>query len=160
MSRSSPLHQQAQSLSEFDRMLVNVLQGDFPLSATPFDDLSLTLGYSPEQLMAGIDSLLQRGVITRFGPLFNIERLGGQFSLCALKVPVERYDEVVELVNAYSQVAHNYQREHEWNMWFVLAAESVAELEEVFNQIVARSDCPGLNLPKEKEFYVGLHLDA
>ena len=64
------------------------------------------------------------------------------------------------MVNAYSQVAHNYQREHEWNMWFVLAAESVAELEEVFNQIVERSDCPGLNLPKEKEFYVGLHLDA
>jgi DNA-binding Lrp family transcriptional regulator len=160
MSRSRPLHQQAQALSEFDRMLVNVLQGDFPLSAAPFDDLSLTLGYSPEQLMAGIDSLLERGVITRFGPLFNIERLGGQFSLCALKVPVERFDEVAELVNAYSQVAHNYQREHEWNMWFVLAAESVVELEAIFTEIVQRCACPGLNLPKEKEFYVGLHFDA
>lgn len=160
MSRSATLHQQALELSDFDRMLVNMLQGDFPLSATPFDELSETLGYSPEQLLSGIDSLLERGVITRFGPLFNIEKLGGQFSLCALKVPVERFDAVTELVNSYSEVAHNYQREHQWNMWFVLAAESVAELEAIFEEIVQRSGCPGLNLPKEKEFYVGLRLEA
>ena len=111
-------------------------------------------------MINGVTSLLDRGVITRFGPLFNIEQLGGVFSLCALEVPTERFDQVAELVNAYPQVAHNYQREHQWNMWFVLATETAEELEATFEEIVRSSDCPGLNLPKEQEFYVGLRLTA
>jgi DNA-binding Lrp family transcriptional regulator len=160
MSRPAALHQEALELSDFDRTLINALQSDFPLSASPFDDLGETLGYSAEELIAGVNSLLERGVITRFGPLFNIEHLGGNFSLCALKVPVERFEEVTEMVNAYPQVAHNYLREHDWNMWFVLATENATELEAVFEEIKQRSACPGLNLPKEKEFYVGLRLQA
>ena len=130
MSRTGALHQTAQVLSDFDRRLINALQGDFPLSSTPF------------------------------GPLFNIEQLGGTFSLCALHVPEERFEEVTELVNACPEVAHNYRRDHHWNMWFVLATETLEELEATFDDIVARSDCPGLNLPKEQEFYVGLRLTA
>ena len=84
----------------------------------------------------------------------------GQFSLCALKVPPERFDEIAALVNAYPEVAHNYQREHAWNMWFVLATESADELDRLFGEIVCNTACPGLNLPKEKEFYVGLRLEA
>ena len=160
MSRAPKLHQEALELSDFDCTLINALQSDFPLSSSPFDDLGEKLGFSAEELMAGIKSLQDRGVITRFGPLFNIEHLGGQFSLCALKVPTDRFDAVAELVNAYPQVAHNYQREHQWNMWFVLATESKAELEKTFREIKLLSACPGLNLPKEKEFYVGLRLQA
>ena len=160
MSRSTALRQSIQALSEFDRLLINAMQGDFPLTPTPFDDLADVLGHSAEDIMHGVESLLERGVITRFGPLFNIEHLGGVFSLCALKVPQERFEEVSELVNARPEVAHNYEREHEWNMWFVLATETAEELETTFNDIVSRSACPGLNLPKEQEFYVGLSLTA
>ncbi len=160
MSRPQVLHQQALELSDFDCMLINALHSDFPLSASPFDDLGEQLGYSADELMDGVKCLLERGVITRFGPLFNIEHLGGQFSLCALKVPEQQLDAVTELVNAYSQVAHNYQREHEWNMWFVLATQSSDELNAIYREIVLLSGCPGLNLPKEKEFYVGLRLEA
>lgn len=160
MSRVGRLRQTAQVLSDFDRLLVNAMQGGFPLSSTPFDDLAGKLGCTAEDVMAGVESLLERGVITRFGPLFNIEHLGGTFSLCALHVPEERFEEVTELVNACPEVAHNYQREHHWNMWFVLAAETRRELEATFDDIVARSGCPGLNLPKEEEFYVGLRLTA
>ena len=165
MSRSAALHQEALrlealALSEFDRTLINALQSDFPLCSSPFDTLAQNLGYPADQIMAGVDSLLARGVITRFGPLFNIEQLGGLFSLCALKVPDEKFEQVTEIVNSYPQVAHNYQREHSWNMWFVLAAESAAELNSVFEEILQRTNCPGLNLPKEKEFYVGLRLEA
>jgi DNA-binding Lrp family transcriptional regulator len=160
MSRGAGLRQTAQVLGEFDRLLINAMQGGFPLSSTPFDDLAVELGCTAEDIMAGVESLLQRGVITRFGPLFNIEHLGGAFSLCALQVPEERFDEITELVNACPEVAHNYQRDHRWNMWFVLAAETRRELEATFEDIVARSGCPGLNLPKEEEFYVGLRLTA
>ena len=160
MSSTAALRQSAQVLSDFDRLLLNSLQSDFPLSPTPFDDLAKQLDCRPEAVIDGINSLLERGVITRFGPLFNIEQLGGVFSLCALEVPTERFDQVTELVNAYPQVAHNYQREHQWNMWFVLATETAEELEATFEEIVRSSGCPGLNLPKEQEFYVGLRLTA
>lgn len=160
MSSTAALRQSAQVLSDFDRLLLNSLQSDFPLSPTPFDDLAKQLGCRPEAVIDGINSLLERGVITRFGPLFNIEQLGGVFSLCALEVPTERFDQVTELVNAYPQVAHNYQREHQWNMWFVLATETAEELQATFEEIVRSSGCPGLNLPKEQEFYVGLRLTA
>ena len=159
-ARTTALHQTAQSLSDFDRLLLNTLQSDFPLSPSPFDELATQLGYSADEIINGVNSLLERGVITRFGPLFNIEQLGGVFSLCALEVPPERFDEVAELVNAYPQVAHNYQREHLWNMWFVLATETARELEATFQEIVQKSGCAGLNLPKEQEFYVGLRLTA
>ncbi len=154
------LRQETLSLSAFDRLLINALQSDFPLSARPFDELAVRLDCPAEQIINGIDSLLARGVITRFGPLFNIELLGGAFSLCALEVPTERFEEVTDLVNAYPQVAHNYAREHRFNMWFVLATETDQELEDVFAEIIERSGCPGLNLPKEEEFYVGLRLEA
>ena len=160
MSRGASLRQTAQALSDFDRLLINAMQGGFPLGSTPFDDLADELGCTAEEVMSGVESLLERGVITRFGPLFNIEHLGGAFSLCALQVPGERFQEVTELVNACPQVAHNYQRDHRWNMWFVLAAETRGELEATFDDIVARCGCPGLNLPKEEEFYVGLRLTA
>lgn len=160
MSRQGGLHQGKQQLSGFDLLLLNSMQGDFPLSTTPFDDLALRLDCSAQQVIDGVNSLLERGIITRFGPLFNIERLGGAFSLCALEVPEERFAAVTELVNAYPQVAHNYQREHRWNMWFVMATETAEELEATFNDIVRESGCPGLNLPKEQEFYVGLRLTA
>jgi DNA-binding Lrp family transcriptional regulator len=160
MSRSAALKQEQLQLTEFDRLLINQLQSDFPISEAPFTELADRLGYPADDILAGIESLLQRGVITRFGPLFNIEKLGGVFSLCALEVPRQRFEDVTELVNAYPQVAHNYAREHRWNMWFVLATETAAELQQVFDEIVQRSDCPGLNLPKEEEFYVGLRLEA
>lgn len=160
MSSHARLHQDALALSDFDCLLINALQDGFPLSPAPFDDLSDELGYPADDIIAGVESLLARGVITRFGPLFNIEALGGQFSLCALKVPEAQFEAVTALVNDYPQVAHNYRRDHDWNMWFVLATEDAAELASVFKEIVQRSDCPGLNLPKEKEFYVGLRLEA
>lgn len=160
MSETNALRQGARELSDFDRFLINNLQDGFPLSSAPFDELAAQWGCEAEDIMSGVESLLQRGVITRFGPLFNIEHLGGVFSLCALQVGEEEFDAVTEMVNSYPQVAHNYRRDHDFNMWFVLATETGEELDAVFEEIVSRSGCPGLNLPKEQEFYVGLRLTA
>jgi DNA-binding Lrp family transcriptional regulator len=157
---SSRLRQEQVDLSDFERLLINELQTDFPLCAEPYSVLGAMLQCAPELILATIEDLLTRGVLTRFGPLLNIEKAGGAFSLCALKIPAQEFEKVSELVNSYPQVAHNYEREHEWNMWFVLATETDEELLQVFDEIVSRSDCPGLNLPKEKEFYVGLRLQA
>ena len=110
--------------------------------------------------MRTIEGLFERGVITRFGPLFNIEKIGGVFSLCALKVPASRFDDVAMTVNSYPQVAHNYEREHEWNMWFVLATEFSERISEVVKSIESKTACKVYQFPKLEEFFVGLKLEA
>jgi len=147
-------------LSEFEARLINALQADFPIAARPFEVLAQRFARPAPEIITAVQNLLERGVITRFGPLFNIEKIGGVFSLCALKVPAQRFTQVAEIVNGFPQVAHNYERDHEWNMWFVLATETAQELQQVFTEILLATDCPGMNLPKLREFHVGLELRA
>jgi len=154
------LQQQQIELTEFEKQLINAYQGGFPLTPEPFALVAQTLGVTSQAVQQTLTSLLERGVLTRFGPLYNIEKADGAFSLCALKVPEERFDEVTEQVNSYDEVAHNYQRGHEWNMWFVLATENEQKLLNIFEEIMRVTECPGLNLPKQTEFFVGLKLEA
>ncbi|MCF7980791.1 MAG: Lrp/AsnC family transcriptional regulator [Pseudomonadales bacterium] len=160
MSKPARLQQQKITLTAFEKQLINAYQGGFPLVPEPFSLVAQELGVTSERVQQTLTALLEKGVLTRFGPLYNIEKADGAFSLCALKVPEARYDEVAEQVNNYSEVAHNYQRDHEWNMWFVLATEDQQKLLRVFEEIMEVTDCPGLNLPKQTEFFVGLRLEA
>jgi DNA-binding Lrp family transcriptional regulator len=107
-----------------------------------------------------IDALIREGTLSRFGPLFNVERLGGAFVLAAMAVPSERFDVVAETVNSFPEVAHNYARDHELNMWFVLAAERPERVDEVIEEIEQATGLPVYAFPKLEEFYVGLRLSA
>lgn len=160
MSKRENLCQEQVELTDFEKKLINAYQGDIPLHPEPFVQMAAALGVTSLEVQQTLEKLLQNGVLTRFGPLYNIEKADGAFSLCALKVPYNRFDEVAKQVNSYPQVAHNYQREHEWNMWFVLATADYPELEQVFAEIMQVTGCPGLNLPKQTEFFVGLKLQA
>jgi DNA-binding Lrp family transcriptional regulator len=104
--------------------------------------------------------LLKNGVLTRFGPMYDTERLGGAFTLCAMSVPAADFDRAAALVNAHPEVAHNYEREHLFNMWFVLATASAAQVGEVIAGIEAETGYPVMNLPREEEFFVELRLSA
>ncbi len=101
--------------------------------------------------------MLEDGVLTRFGPMFDIEQLGGAFTLAALAVPEARFETVAAQLNELPQVAHNYRREHHWNMWFVLACASAAELAQALSRIEALTGLAVLNLPKEHTYHVGLY---
>ncbi len=147
-------------MDELDRRIVNSLQGGFPLCERPFAETAPQLGSTESELLCRIEALLESRVLTRFGPLFDAERLGGAFSLCALSVPQEDFERVAALVNAHPQVAHNYERAHRLNMWFVLAALSPAEIEAAIAAIEAQTGYPVLNLPREEEYFVGLRLTA
>ena len=147
-------------MDELDRHIINDLQGGFPVSERPFLDAATRLNTTESELITRIRCMLDDGLLTRFGPLFHAERMGGALSLCAMKVPKERFDEVAEQVNSFPEVAHNYQREHAMNMWFVLATETAAQLETVLGEIEARTGIMVFNLPKEEEFYVGLNLQV
>ena len=86
--------------------------------------------------------------------------MGGALTLAAIKVPQEHFEQVTEIVNAFSQVAHNYARNHELNMWFVLATETQQELEQTLIDIASQTGLPVYNMPKINEYFVGLKLEA
>ena len=145
-------------LAAVDAMLVRRLHGDFPLSETPYADIASELGLTEADVIGRLQALLDDGVLSRFGPLFQIERAGGQFVLAALKVPEARYDAVAAQVNALPEVAHNYRREHAFNMWFVLACTSPAEAAAACARIEAETGLRVYAFPKEREFFVELRL--
>ncbi|MFT3757859.1 Lrp/AsnC family transcriptional regulator [Thauera sp.] len=143
-----------------DRRLINALQGDFPLTATPFADVAATLGLAETEVIARIRSMLDDRVLTRFGPMFQIERMGGAFCLAAMAVPEAEWGAVVEAVNAFAEVAHNYRREHRLNMWFVLATERPEGISDVARRIEAVTGLQVRLFPKEREYFVEMKLEA
>jgi len=143
-----------------DRAIVNGLQGGFPVTERPYAEIAEQLGLSEGELMARIDALLARGVLSRFGPMYHAERLGGALTLAAMKIPAADFERVAGIVNAFPEVAHNYAREHELNMWFVLATETPARIAEVIGEIERATGYRVYNMPKLEEFYVGLRFTA
>ena len=147
-------------MDDLDRRIVNRLQGDFPLCEFPFSVAAKSLGIEEGDLIGRLKAMLDNKTLTRFGPLFDAERLGGAFSLCAMRVPLEDFERVAALVNARPEVAHNYERAHRFNMWFVLATDSPDAIGRVIREIEAETGLPVLDLPREEEFFVELRLSA
>jgi DNA-binding Lrp family transcriptional regulator len=145
-------------MDEFDGAIVNCLQGGFPLVERPFAVVAAELGLAEEDLITRVRKLLEEGVLTRFGPMYQVERMGGAFSLAAMRVPPEDFDRVAATVNALPEVAHNYEREHEYNMWFVLATERPEGIARAIARIERETGLPVLNFPKLREYFVGLNL--
>ena len=144
-------------MDELDRRIINQLQGGFPVSDRPFREAAERLGTTESELITRLRCMLDDGLLTRFGPMYHAENMGGAVTLCAMKVPVSRFEEVAAQVNTFAEVAHNYQRDHEMNMWFVLATETPDQLEATLQQIEGVTGIPVFNLPKQEEFFVGLH---
>lgn len=159
---TDPLHPPAPRLPAGieldDARLIDRLQLELPLTERPFADAGAALGMSESAVIERLDHLLSAGVLTRLGPLFQIERAGGQFILAALEVPEARFAEVTALVNDLPEVAHNYLRDHRLNMWFVVAAETPEAAWAACDRIEAATGLPVHAFPKEREFFVGLYL--
>lgn len=145
-------------MDSIDRALVNELQDGLPVCRRPFDAISTRLGISVTEVTGRIGKLLGDRVLSRFGPMFNAERLGGALTLCAMQVPGADFERVTEAVNAFPEVAHNYAREHDLNMWFVLATEQPERVAEVIAEIEAVTGCRVYDMPRQNEFYIGLKL--
>jgi len=148
------------ALAAEDALLINHLHGGFPLDERPFATVGAQLGWSEERVIQRLHQLLARGVLTRFGPMMQIERVGGSFVLAAIAVPEERFDVVNTVVNSFPEVAHNYRRTHRLNMWFVVAAETPALAQTAIARIEEAVGLPVYAFPKEEEYFVELRLPA
>jgi siroheme decarboxylase len=147
-------------MDELERAIVNRLQGGFPLSGRPFADAARELGTDEATLISKLRAMLEAGTLTRFGPMYDAERLGGAFTLCAMSVPPADFERVATLVNAHPEVAHNYERAHRYNMWFVIAAAARAQISPLIAAIEAETGYPVLDLPREQEYFIELRLVA
>jgi DNA-binding Lrp family transcriptional regulator len=141
-----------------DRALVALIQDGIAVEDRPFARAAAAVGLDEDAVIARLRALLDAGVLSRFGPMFDAERMGGTFVLAALSAPEAAFDRVAALVDAHPEVAHNYARDHALNMWFVVAAESTGAAEGVLDAIEAETGLAVVRLPKLAEYYVGLRL--
>jgi DNA-binding Lrp family transcriptional regulator len=147
-------------MDDTDRRLVNALLDGFPVQERPFAPVAQQLGLEEAEVIRRLARLRAEGVLTRFGPLYDTERLGGAVTLCAMQVPAERFEKVAKIVNTFPEVAHNYERRHALNMWFVLAVERPEQIDATVARIEAATGLEVLNLPKLDEYFLELKLTA
>lgn len=142
-------------LSPLEYRLLNDFQRDFPLTSRPFLAIAEELGTDEDTVLRTLDRLVERKMISRVGPVFQPRRLGAS-TLATLAVPEDELDAVAAMVNSYKEVNHNYEREHKFNLWFVVTAASEAEIDRVLDEIRERSHCQLLNLPMEDAYHIDL----
>ena len=147
-------------MGEVDKKIINYLQGGFPVCESPYQHVAEKLALTETELINRIQRLLDTGILSRFGPLFHAEKMGGALTLAAVKAPEQQFDKIAALINAFPEVAHNYERSHELNMWFVIATELPERLTEVVLEIEQQTGLKVYNMPKITEYFVGLNLKA
>lgn len=160
MTRPSRTVLPPEALDPTDRAILNALQDGFPLTPRPYDDAGAALGITGDELIARLARLRDLGAITRFGPFFDAAAMGGAFCLCAMAVPADRFDEVLTKVNAHPEVAHNYERTHALNMWFVLATDSPEGIERTAQAIEGETGLKVMLFPKLEEYFIGFRVQA
>lgn len=145
-------------MDELSRNIINRYQGGLPIVERPFLDMAVELDSDEATVISTIKNLLNDKTLSRFGPLYNAACLGGGLTLAAMSVPDKDYPAVSNQVNNLPEIAHNYRREHELNMWFVIATETPGAIENTIGIIEGLTGIKVYNFPKLREYYLGLWL--
>ncbi|MGB9792473.1 MAG: radical SAM protein [Thermacetogeniaceae bacterium] len=149
--------QQERRLMPLAEKLLVRLQGDMPLTEKPYLALAQELGVDEDVVLKALRWLKAKGIIRRLGAVFDARKLGYYPTLCAVKVPPERIEDVAAVLNEYPEVTHNYLREHEYNLWFTLIAESEERQKSLLEEIRQRAGLEEiLNLPAKKMFKIAV----
>lgn len=132
------------------------MQEGLPVCTEPYAELAQQLDISQQQVVARVQAMLDDKRLSRFGPMYRADSMGAAVTLAAMSVATADFEYVAHIVNGFDEVAHNYARAHEFNMWFVVAAESDAQIGQVLHAIEARSGYRVYDMPKEEEYFIGL----
>jgi len=144
-----------QTVEQIEFHLLNDFQRDFPLCPAPFAELAARLGVAEGLVIHSLEHLRREGKISRVGPVFAPKRIGAS-TLAAIAVPPEKLEAVAKTVNRFPEVNHNYEREHRYNLWFVVTAGSEGRLQAALGAIEKAAAYPVLRLPLEQEFHIDL----
>lgn len=142
-------------LSQLDCELLNAYQHDFPLVSNPYAAIAAELGVEEAAVMESLNRLQAAGAISRIGAVVAPHKAGWS-TLAALKVPAEDFEKVAAIVSGFDEVNHNYEREHMFNLWFVVTASSVEGVKKVLADIERQTGLSVLDLPLEKAYHIDL----
>ncbi len=148
------------TLDEADKALLQTLQDDFPLTTRPWDALARRLDTTAEDVMKRVGRLMDEGVIRRIGPVLETDRVGlTARTLVLMKVPPGKMEEVAGIVSGFDEVTHNYERDHEYNLWFTLITPSQERLKRALASIIDATGVPQndvLDLPVTRRYKIGV----
>jgi len=147
-------------MDDIDKAIINTLQNGFPVCESPYQQVAEQLGLAEAVLIERLEKLLKNGTLSRFGPMYHAEAMGGALTLAAVKAPETHFLEVADIINSFPEVAHNYARNHVLNMWFVIATETPERIEKVIQSIEEKTGLSVYNMPKLNEYFVQLKLEA
>ena len=141
--------------TDLEQHLLNDFQHGLSLSPTPYADLAEQLGVDETTVLENLHQLQTEGVISRIGPVFRPNRLGVS-TLAAMAVPSDELETVAEIVSSFAEVNHNYEREHEFNLWFVVIAADRDALQAVLTEIEVRTGYRVMDLPMLQDYFIDL----
>jgi DNA-binding Lrp family transcriptional regulator len=126
-----------------DLKLLDLLQDEFPLNSSPWETIGEKIGLSGGEVLARVQDLHSRGIIRSISPILETGRIGLLAStLVAMQVPGPDIPRVVAIINEYPQVSHNYEREHDYNVWFTLNTRDQDECTRLVREIIAKTGIP------------------
>jgi len=144
--------------SSLEQRLLNEFQHGMPLTPYPYADIARQLGVYETTVLETLQRLQTEGVVSRVGAVFRPNRIGAS-TLAAIAVPAAELEEVAAMVSEFTEVNHNYEREHHFNLWFVVVADDEDRLESVLAEIEAGCGYPVLDLPLLNEYFIDLGFD-
>jgi DNA-binding Lrp family transcriptional regulator len=148
-------------LDEMDRRILNEIQSNLPIESRPYQVMAEKLGSSEEEVLRRVQDLKDREIIRRIGANCDSRKLGYTSTLCGARVPLQKLDRFVEVVNGYPGVTHNYRRDHDYNIWFTLIAPSEEKIKETLQEI---SNLTGvgeiMSLPAERIFKIQVDFEV
>jgi len=143
------------NISALQQAIINNFQKDFPLCVQPYQAMAQLLDSSEEQVLLAIEDLNQQNILSRVGPVFDHKKAGAS-TLAAIAAPAEQLDKIASIVNQFEQVNHNYAREHDYNLWFVVTASDPMALADTLQEIELLTGLPILVLPMEASYHIDL----
>jgi siroheme decarboxylase len=145
-------------MDQVEHHFLNDYQRDFPLEPRPYARIADELGLPEEEVLARLADLQAGGTLSRIGAVVRPNTVGAS-TLAAMSVPAGRLEAVAALVSARPEVNHNYEREHAFNLWFVVAAADEAAVRAVLESIAAETGLPVLDLPLQTAYHIDLGFD-
>jgi DNA-binding Lrp family transcriptional regulator len=144
--------------SPLEQRLLNEFQQGLPLTSEPYADIARQLGVYETTVLETLQRLQTEGVVSRVGAVFRPNRIGAS-TLAAMAVPAAQLERIAAIVNSFAEVNHNYEREHHFNLWFVVVATDQQHLQDVLAEIETRCGYPLLDLPLLNEYFIDLGFD-
>ena len=148
------------SLDESDKELLNEIQWTFPLVTRPFDAIAKKFDTTPEIIKEKLKNLKEIGVLRQLSAIFDTRKLGYTSSLVAMEIEHDELDHVASQINRHPGVSHNYERDHQFNLWFTLAVPPGADLNDELEKFNVLKGIKKVRmLPTLQLFKIGVKLD-